>query len=492
MKLDMDYSNDEVKTKTREICIPDSGTTHTILKHKRYFSELKPTKAIINTISGPVDLIEGTGKASFILPNGTKFFIKDALFSPKSKRNLLSFNDIYLHGYDTQSATEENMKYMYLTTYVSGKKCILEKLPKLSSGLHYTYINVIESHMVVKEDTETLTLWHDRLGHPVSMMMRRIIENSHGHTLKGQKILQVSKIPCEACSLGKLIMRPSPAKIKTESPTFLERIQGDICGPIHPLCGPFRYFMVLIDASSRWSHVCLLSTRNVAFARFLAQIIRLRAQFPDYTIKRVRLDNAGEFTSQAFNDYCMSIGIVVEHPVAHVHTQNGLAESLIKRLQLIARPLIMRTKLPISVWGHAVLHAAALIRIRPSAYHEYSPLQLAFGQEPNISHLRIFGCAVYVPIAPPQRTKMGPQRRLGIYIGYESPSIIRYLEPKTGDVFTARFADCHFNEAIFPALGEKRNSWRRRLHGVNHPYCILILTQNNVRQKCKRLCIYKK
>ena len=34
------------------------------------------------------------------------------------------------------------------------------------------------------------------------MMMRRIIENSHGHTLKGQKILQVSKISCEACSLG--------------------------------------------------------------------------------------------------------------------------------------------------------------------------------------------------------------------------------------------------------------------------------------------------
>ena len=110
------------------------------------------------------------------------------------------------------------------------------------------------------------------------------------------------------------------SKIKTESPIFLKRIQGDICGPIHLLCGPFQYFMVLIDASSRWSHVCLLSTRNVAFARFFAQIIRLQAQFPNYTIKKVRLDNTGEFTSQAFNDYCMSIGIVVEHPVAHVHT----------------------------------------------------------------------------------------------------------------------------------------------------------------------------
>ena len=60
--------------------------------------------------------------------------------------------------------------------------------------------------------------------------------------------------------------------------------------------------MVLIDASSRWSHICILSTRNVVFARFLAHIIRLRAQFPDYIIKKVRLDNAGEFTSQTFNE----------------------------------------------------------------------------------------------------------------------------------------------------------------------------------------------
>ena len=132
--------------------------------------------------------------------------------------------------------------------------------------------------------------------------------------------------------------------------------------------------MVLIDASRRWSHVCLLSTRNVAFARFLTQIIRLRAQFSDYTIKKVRFDNASEFMSHAFNDYYMSIGITVEHPLAHIHTQNDLTESPIKRLQFITRPLIMRTKFSIFMCGHVILHVAILIRIRPSAYHEYSPL----------------------------------------------------------------------------------------------------------------------
>ena len=128
-------------------------------------------------------------------------------------------------------------------------------------------------------------------------MMRRIIENSHEHELKNQKILLSHEYPCVACSQGKLIVRPSHAKVKFESIIFLERVYGDICGPIHPPCGPFWYFMVLIDASMRWSNVCLLTTRNIAFSRLFAQIIKLRAQFPDYPIKSIKLDNASEFTS---------------------------------------------------------------------------------------------------------------------------------------------------------------------------------------------------
>jgi hypothetical protein len=159
----------------------------------------------------------------------------------------------------------------------------------------------------------------------------------------------------------------------------------------------------------------------------------------------------------------MSIGIKVEHLVAHVHTQNDLAESLIKRLQLIARPLIMKCNLPSSAWGHTILHAAALIRLRPTASHKFSPLQLVSGREPKLSHLKNFGCVVYVPISHPQRTKMGPQRGMRIYIGFYSPSIIKYLELLTGDVFTARFADCQFDETIFSILGGKKEKLEKQV-----------------------------
>ena len=96
--------------------------------------------------------------------------------------------------------------------------------------------------------------------------------------------------------------------------------------------------MVLIDASTRWSHICLLSTCNQVFANLLVQ---LRAHFPNYPIKKICFDNTSEITSHSFHEYCISIGIEVEHPVAHVHTQNRLAKSLLKHLKLVARHYLL-------------------------------------------------------------------------------------------------------------------------------------------------------
>jgi hypothetical protein len=66
-------------------------------------------------------------------------------------------------------------------------------------------------------------------------MIRRIIKSVNGHPLKHLEILLSKDLSCVECSLGKLIIRSSKNKIKNEFPLFLERNQGDICGPISPL-----------------------------------------------------------------------------------------------------------------------------------------------------------------------------------------------------------------------------------------------------------------
>lgn len=48
----------------------------------------------VTTISDSTNLIEDFGKAIIILPKGTKLTINNAIFSPRSRRSLLSFKDI--------------------------------------------------------------------------------------------------------------------------------------------------------------------------------------------------------------------------------------------------------------------------------------------------------------------------------------------------------------------------------------------------------------
>jgi hypothetical protein len=50
---------------------------------------------------------------------------------------------------------------------------------------------------------------------------------------------------------------------------------------------------------------------------------------------------------------------------------------------------------------------------------------------------------------------MAPHKKIVIYVEYHSASIIKYLEPMTGDLFMARYADYIFNEDHFSILGER-------------------------------------
>ena len=58
---------------------------------------------------------------------------------------------------------------------------------------------------------------------------------------------------------------------------------------------------------------------------------------------------------------------------------------------------------------------------------------------------------------------MGPLRRLRVYVGYESPSIIKYLKPMIGDIFTAMFADCYFDELVYPTLGGEHKQLEKEI-----------------------------
>ena len=91
-------------------------------------------------------LIEGFRRAIIILPNGTKLCIDDALYSSKSRRNLLSFN-----GYHIETNNEGNEEFLYITSIVSGQKLILEKLHIFFFELYYITMRTVETNVAIHQ-----------------------------------------------------------------------------------------------------------------------------------------------------------------------------------------------------------------------------------------------------------------------------------------------------------------------------------------------------
>jgi hypothetical protein len=415
-------------------CIIESGTSHSILRDQKYLTTITPSSWVITRIIGQNQLEEEFGPALVILPQRTTIKIASAIYAPTATRNLISFQDIRANNLHTHTSMKGKIEVLHILRQTKRGQKICETLPSQPPGLYVTQLQAFHTEHKGRTPTKR---WHDHLGHPGMTMYKRIIRDSIG--IPDDVKPSTMKNHCLACSHGNMITRPSISKIVYTIQKFLEQLTADVCGSIEPASGPFGFFLAIGDSSSKWSQISLLSTRNLVFARILANILKLRAQFPEYPIQAFRVDGAGEFTSQAFDDYCMAAGIDAQYPIPYVHFQNGIAESLIKRIQMISRPLLMQTQLPISLWGYTVLHANLLLKYRPSAFNTLNPHHLAYGLPPDVSHLKTYGCQVLVPILGPKRTNMGPHRQQGIYVGFDSPSIIRFVEPANGDVFKARF-----------------------------------------------------
>ena len=61
-----------------------------------------------------------------MLTNGTRSHINDALYSSKSRINLLIFKDLRRIRYRIETMNENNVEYLYITSIISDHKIIME------------------------------------------------------------------------------------------------------------------------------------------------------------------------------------------------------------------------------------------------------------------------------------------------------------------------------------------------------------------------------
>ena len=204
----------------------------------------------------------------------------------------------------------------------------------------------------------------------------------------------------------------------------------DVFGPLpEQSIGGARFAIAIVDSHTRMVFLYTRSTHTADSILDIWQHFLTRQVIPmGRHVHRLRTDNAAEFGSQQFMDYNWRAGICQEFSSPYTPQQLGLVESVWKPLTAFMRMSLAQARLPAGLWAE-MLHTKVHIRNRlPYMTNPdcMSPYRMWFGNEPNLSYLRIIGSAAFVH-EERGGSKLLPRAWQGKLVGYNHDEPHKHL-----------------------------------------------------------------
>lgn len=395
----------------------DSGASRHMVREKRCFDELWDTKPVIVQTAEERTQLRGSREGNIRVKSkvGNKVFIStmyNVLFVPNLSCNLLSVSQLESNG---KSVLFQN-----------GKVKILDKEGNIiaegvkENGLYclkFFLINSEENAHVSKE--EQYELWHQRFGHLGKDNMFKLIKNDmvQGLDIKNSSI---STELCQPCLAGKQTRNPFNKNKESRSRRPLELVHSDVWGPSpEPNHDGSRYFVSFIDDFTHFTRTYLISHKSDVFQKFQEFEALATAHF-SLKITKLRTDNGGEYYSNEFIKFCKSKGIELTPTVPYTPQQNGVSERMNRTLMDKARSMMHDKDVPESLWGEALFVSTYLTNRSPTIALEAckTPYELWFGDKPDVSKLKVFGCVAYSLVNQVHRSKLDKRNRILGMVGY--------------------------------------------------------------------------
>ncbi|CAN1240951.1 Retrovirus-related Pol polyprotein from transposon TNT 1-94 [Linum perenne] len=259
-------------------------------------------------------------------------------------------------------------------------------------------------------------IWHSRLGHPHAARLRMMFTKS---ILPDRIPLLSSPSPtCELCISAKMIKRPFSSST-TEVHQPFDLVHTDLWGPapVNSRLG-FRYFALFIDHKTRYAWVYFLRLKSDLILVAKEFVRMVQTQFGK-TVKVIRSDPDGEFSSHALKEFYTENGMLYQQSCPGVSEQNGLVERKHRHVLDLARALLLESRVPNSFWQEVIHTVVYLInrQISPNLDNR-SPFHELFGRSPNYSMLRVFGCLCFVLLPSHERSKLQSRTARCLFVGF--------------------------------------------------------------------------
>ena len=411
----------------------DSGCSNHMTYDKSLFSSYSPGQhSSVELGNGNCAKVTGQGKISIkISVNGrrTTCQLDNVLLVPDLGYQLLS----------VPTLDKANLK-----TSFQSRRCLIERDGHtLATG---TMVSNLYKLDTVSEQlpaqkaliAASLELWHQRLAHTQPSVIQAM---SRSNRISGLQILSPqNSVQCTDCVLGKGHRSAIPRKASSRSTRLLELIHSDVNGPIEvPSLGGSKYFITFIDDYSRWTSVYTMKRKSDAFEcfrkykayaekhtgeRVSSLNVIHRTNQSHEQVKSIRTDNGGEYLSNSFKLFLQEHGIAHQLTVAYTPQQNGVAERLNRTLLDLVRSMLISKQVDKKFWAEA-LSTAVYVRNRMTSRSlpaNVTPYHRWMGQDPNLSHLRVFGCQCWYVLPRKHIRKLDPRANEGMFVGYSLQS----------------------------------------------------------------------
>jgi transposase InsO family protein len=350
--------------------------------------------------------IKRVGESNYKLDSRTPMKMKDVLYAPGLTKNLLSISSLEKKDFRVAFIDGE------VIMWAKGKTMEEAIIRKEESGL-YKLKGHSEAAMTHSIENPC-ELWHRILAHINYKALPYVSK-----AVTGLPELKVDhEGVCNGCAQGKNIKNHFP-KRDSKAKGVLELIHSNVCGPIpSSSISGYEYYVSFIDDYSHKTWVYLLKSKDEVFSKF-KEFKALIENLSERKIKILRSDNGGEYTSKEFSSFCKDVEIKRDLTTTYNPQQNGVAERKNITIMEAVKTMIHDQDLPMYLWAEAAKTAVYVQnRLSHSALGFKTHEEMFSGKKPEVSHLKIFGCPIFIHIPKEKRTKLDPSGKKGIFFGY--------------------------------------------------------------------------
>jgi hypothetical protein len=125
--------------------------------------------------------------------------------------------------------------------------------------------------------------------------------------------------------------------------------------------------------------------------------------------------------------------------------QNGVVERKNRTICEAVKEMMFDQDLPNSLWAEATSTSMYNQNRCPHVVlKEKTHEEVYSGIKPEVGHLRIFGCPVYIHVPKEKRTNMEPSGKKGVFVGYsENSKDYMIYVPSQRQIEVRRYVDFH-------------------------------------------------